>query len=109
MSLHAHQIALEAIGALRPLMPLIQRRDRKLAEQLRAAASSMVLNLAEAEYSDPGTQRARLHSAAGSASESRAALRVAVAWGYVAGAQAEEPAALIDRVLAMLWRLTRGR
>jgi len=43
----------------------------------------MVLNIAESEYSDPGNKRARLFTAAGSANESRSAVRVAVAWGYV--------------------------
>ena len=107
MSLHVHAVALETVVALRPLVPLIQRRDRALAVQLARAASSVVLNIAEAEYSDPGNRRARLYSAAGSANESRSALRVAIAWGYLAERQAAAPIALLDRVLAMLWRLGR--
>ena len=31
------------------------------------------------------------------------------AWGYVAGADLTEPLALLDRVLAMLWRMTHPR
>jgi hypothetical protein len=38
----------------------------------------------------------------------RAALEVAVAWGYVDAMSLAEVEALLDRVLAMLWRLTRG-
>ena len=109
MSLKAQQVALEAVAALRPLMPLIRRADRSLADQLARAASSAVLNLAEGAYSDPGNRRARYFSAAGSANEARAALGLAVAWGYVADGRAAEAEALIERVVAMLWRLTHGR
>jgi four helix bundle protein len=106
MSLQVQDLALEAIASLRPLMPLIKRSDRSLADQLARAASSVVLNLAEGACSDPGNRRARYFSAAGSANEARAALRVAITWGYVAEARAAEAAALLDRVVAMLWRLT---
>ena len=59
-------------------------------------------------YSDPGNRRARFHTAAGSAGETLAAVRVAVAWGIVARADGEAAAALLDRILPMLWKLTRG-
>jgi four helix bundle protein len=104
--LEVERVALEAIGALRPLMPRIARHDRALDTQLRKAASSMVLNVCEAQHSDPGNRRARFHSAAGSANESRGALRVAVGWGYVTDAQARPVLELLDRVVAMLWKLT---
>ncbi len=104
--LEVEHVALEVIGALRPLMPRIARHDRSLDTQLRRAASSMVLNLCEGDHSDPGNRRARFHSAAGSANESRGALRVAVAWGYVSDAQARPVLALLDRAVAMLWKLT---
>jgi len=108
MPLQVHQVALESITALRPLMPRIRRCDRSLAVQLTRAASSIVLNIGEAEYSDPGNKRARLHSTAGSANESRSALSVALAWGYVSEQQARPAAECLDRVVAMLYRLTRG-
>ena len=108
MNLEVDQVALDAVAALRPLIPRIQRRDRSLASQLTRAASSVVLNIAEAEYSDPGNRCARLHSAAGSANESRSALLVALAWGYVSEQQARPSAELLNRVVAMLWRLTHG-
>ena len=109
MSLQVQKLALEAIGLLRPLMPLIRRSDRSLADQLARAASSVVLNLAEGACSDPGNRRARYFSAAGSANEARAALRVAITWGYVAEARAAEAELVLDRVVAMLWRLTHPR
>ena len=99
MALQVQSLALETIAALRPLMPLIRRADRSLADQLARAASSVVLNLAEGGYSDPGRRRARYFSAAGSANEARAALRVAIAWGYVAEGRAAEAERPLDRVV----------
>jgi four helix bundle protein len=107
MALIVHSLALDTIAALRPLLPRIQRHDRALALQLGKAASSVALNIGEAEYSDPGTRRARFCSAAGSAGESRTALEVALAWGYVTAEQVAPALGLLDRVLGMLWRLSR--
>ena len=104
-----HTVALETIQALRPLLSPIRRHDRSLGDQVRRAASSMLLNIAEAEYSDPGTARARLHNAAGSANETCAALEVALAWGYIDARQAKPALELLDRVKALLFRLTRTR
>jgi len=84
MALQVHDLSLEMISAVRPLVPRIRRHDRSLADQLVRAASSVALNIAEGELSDPGNQRARFFTAAGSANETLAALRVAAAWGYVA-------------------------
>ena len=109
MAYKVEQVALDAIAALRPLVSRIAGQDRALAQQIRNAASSVALNIGEAEYSDPGNRRARLHTAAGSAGETRVALRVAVAWGHLTDAQATAAAGLLDRTIAMLWRLTRGR
>jgi four helix bundle protein len=101
-------MALSIVEELAPIMPLIQRQDRALAVQLRNAANSMVLNIAESEYSDPGNRRARLFSAAGSANESRSAVRVSIAWRYVRSDRAAEVLKLLDHVVAILWKLTRG-
>jgi four helix bundle protein len=106
MKLEVSRVALETIATLRPLVPRIRRYDRSLAVQLVRAASSLALNLGEGEYSDPGTQRARYCNAAGSANETRTALAVAVAWGYLTSAQAEPASCHLDRVIAMLWKLT---
>jgi hypothetical protein len=78
MAMQVREMALSIVGALAPLKPLIQRQDRALAV---TAASSMVLNIAESEYSDPGNRRACLFTAAGSTNESRPAVRVVIAWG----------------------------
>lgn len=102
-----YEVALELVAALRPMVDGLKQRDGALADQLRRAASSVVLNLAE------GNQRVgrdRLHHfriAAGSAAEVKAVLKLAAAWGYVHGSLRAE--AELDRVRAMLWRLTHRR
>jgi len=98
---------LEAIEALRPLVARVRRRDRSLADQLVRAATSVALNIAEGDASDPGNQRARFSTAAGSAAEALAALKVAVAWGYLDAADAEGSSSLLRRILAILWKLLR--
>lgn len=102
-----YEVALELVSALRPSVDALARRDRDLADQVRRAGSSVVLNIAE------GARRwgkDRLHFyriAAGSAAEMRVALQVARAWEFLESNSEVE--ALLDRVLAMLWRLTQAR
>ncbi len=108
MALQVASLSIEAVEALRPLVPRIKRHDRSLADQLVRAASSVALNIAEGEHSDPGNRRARFYSAAGSANETLAALKVAAAWGYFPAGEAEAAAVLLRRIIGMLWKLTRG-
>ncbi len=69
----------------------------------------MALNAAEGNASYGGNRATRFSTAAGSNDEARAALRVAVAWGYVEPGEAAEGDALLDRVGAMLYRLGARR
>ena len=105
MALKVHQLALDTIRRLAPVVRQIAKHDRSLADQLRRAASSIVLNIAEAEGSRGGTQRTRFDSACGSAKETRAALEVAAAWGYLSTEQATTIESNLDGVIAILWRL----
>jgi len=106
MVFEVEELAVQLIEALRPMVPRIKARDRALADQLTRAASSVALNIGEGNYSDPGNRRARFFTAAGSANESRLALRVAVAWGSCTAPEAEAALLLIKRILSMLWKLT---
>jgi four helix bundle protein len=102
-------LSLRWIAELKPLIEKIEVRDRSLAEQLRKAGSSVSLNLSEGAKRE---KKDRLHSfrvAAGSASETRTALAIAKAWGYISDEDYNPPNATGDRILAMLWRLTHPR
>jgi four helix bundle protein len=101
--------AIEAIEVLAPVVARIRCDDRDLADQLRRALSSVALNLAEGNRSQGGHRIARFCTAAGSNAESRAALRVAVAWGYVQARDIEAGEARLDRIAAMLYGLGARR
>ncbi|HEY6728582.1 MAG TPA: four helix bundle protein [Polyangiaceae bacterium] len=107
MALQVAALSFEVIENLRPLVARIRRHDRSLADQLMRAATSVALNIAEGDVSEAGNQRSRFFTAAGSANESLAALRVAIAWGYLGADEAGDAAQLLGRVLAMLRKLAR--
>ncbi len=93
---------MELIGVLKPI---VRKCDSSLADQMRRAANSTALNIAEADGRAGKDRVNRFRIARGSALEVGAAVRLSVAWGYVPEAPAAED--LLDRLAAMLWRLTR--
>jgi four helix bundle protein len=100
----AYEVSRDLIIDLRTVVTAIERHDRDLADQLRRAASSVTLNLAEGSRSKGGNKQKHFAIAHGSANEVRAALQVAHAWGWLS--DAATPFAILDRLLALLWRLT---
>ncbi len=100
-------VSLQSIRALAPIVRKIRSQDKDLADQIRRAASSVALNLGEGLGSTGGTQRARFESARGSLRETRMALQVACEWGHVERETITEADALLDRIGAMLYRLSR--
>ena len=104
---HAYDAALGMVAALRPVMAQLSKCDRALTDQVRRAASSVALNLAEGNRRTGQDRMQFFRIAAGSAAEVRAALEVARAGGYIEAAPVVE--AELDRVLAMVWRLTHPR
>ena len=104
---HAYDAALAMVAALRPVLAQLSKGDRSLADQVRRAASSVALNLAEGNRRTGQDRLQFFRIAAGSAAEVRAALEVALACGYIDPAPVAEVE--LDRVLAMVWRLTHRR
>ncbi len=107
MRFDAFEITLQLIRSLRDLLANLERRDPPLAVQMKKAAASVALNLREGRRR-VGKDRTHLwRVAAGSADEVQAALLVAEAFGYLEATALVRPLELVDRVLAMLWRMTR--
>jgi four helix bundle protein len=103
----AYEASLAVIKSLRVVLPSIERNDRDLADQLKRAASSVALNLAEGQRSAKGNKPKHYAIAHGSANEVRAVIDTALAWGWIADAR--EQLASLDRLLALLWRLNHPR
>jgi four helix bundle protein len=101
----ALEVAHDAVRHLREPIEAVARRDPSLADQLRRAACSAVLNLAEGRRRRGRDRTHCFRIAAGSADEARSALELAVDLGYVAERGAAW--ARLDRVLALTWPLIR--
>ena len=94
----------DTVRSMRGMIAAIEKRDSDLARQLRRAASSVVLNVAEGSGSFGGMRTARYRTALGSARETLACLRVAEAFGYVETVP-EAVAARMNRVIGTLVRV----
>ena len=97
-----------SLSLIRTLVPLLQRmvaQDAELADQLRRAAQSVALNIAEANRRTGKDRRNRFRIALGSAAEVASCVDVAVALGYSGEADHADAYALVDRVRAMTYRL----
>ena len=102
-----YEVSLEVIRSLRDVVPAVEQFDRDLGDQMRRAATSVTLNLGEGQRSSKGNQRKHYQIAHGSANEVKACLDVTEAWGWPIETTAAR--AIIDRQLALLWRLTHGK
>ena len=100
------ELSLEIICDLRIPVRKLRSLDSKLADQICRAGSSISLNLAEGNRRAGKDKQHHWRIAAGSADEVRTALRVAEAWGYLQVKDTKQALELLDRCLAMLWRLT---
>ena len=107
MPFYAYDLSVELVSLLKPLVAKLATHDADLARQVRTAATSAPLNLAEGRRR-VGRDRPHLwRIAAGSIAEVRAALDVATRWGYLEGAETDRAVALCDRLGAITWGLTR--
>ena len=105
----ALDLSYDLIAALPGVLKAVARHDKPLADQLRRAAQSVALNLAESTGHDAGNRRQRIQSAFGSAQETKTALRIARGWRYIDTAEAERAYVLADRIAGACWRLLHKR
>ena len=105
----AMDAALAMITTVRPVIERIERRDRDLGRQLRRTTASVASNLAEGNRRTGGDRLYLWKVGLGSAEEAKVQLRIARAWGYCAGAKLDESDAALDRMCALLYRLTTPR
>jgi four helix bundle protein len=107
MAFDALEVAIELCASLRLPLERLRQHDRDLCDQARRAANGVALQLAESRRRAGKDRLHLLRIAAGSADELRTALRLAQAWRDLEADSLAVSMALLDRVIAMLWRLTR--
>ena len=103
----AYQVSLELVTELKPIVAVLHKHDSNLADQIKRAATSVVLNLAEGTRRAKGNQQRAYEIAHGEAREVGGALDCAIAWGYVV--DATNARAKLDRLLGLCWGLTHAR
>jgi len=103
--LRIYDVTLEMIDGVAEVALAIDKCDPDLARQLRRAASSVPLNVAEGAYSQGRNANARFYTAMGSASEVMACLDIAEHMRYAA----VDPKLrdTVDRILATMRKLIR--
>jgi four helix bundle protein len=102
----ALEVTLQFLEQLVPLEDRIRQKSNSLAKQLSDASESISLNLGEGRRRKGGDRRRHYEMADGSAGEVTIALRVAVAKRYITPEQFAAVDVTLDRVRAMLFRLT---
>jgi four helix bundle protein len=103
----AYEVAVDLVHELRPMLELVRQHDSNLADQMKRAATSVVLNLSEGQRRVGGNKRRAYEIAHGEAREVLGCLDCAAAWGYVVDASATREK--LDRLLALCWGLTHPR
>ena len=100
------EVMLQVLEALAPIETRVRRHSLELAKQMSRAADSVALNLGEGQRRCDGDKRRHYQMANGSAAELTVALRIAVAKQIVTRDELAPVDGLLDRVRAMLYRLT---
>ncbi len=106
MQFQALEVALQCIRQLREPLRRLNSRDPRLARHIRDAANSVTLNLGEGRRRRGADRTHHYRIAAGSADEVLVGLRTAQAWGHLQEKALVDLFDLLDRLLAMLFRLT---
>ena len=109
MSFHAYENALEIISELAPLLDRIGKTNRKLADQGYRAATSIALNVSEANERVGKDRNHLFRVALGSAAETATMIEIAKRWRFVGDRETRKVLNLLDRERAMLYRLANPR
>ena len=104
---HAANVALEIAAKLKPLYEIVKRKDADLADQMYRAVKSIVLAVPEGGRRSGKDRTYHFRIAAGSAAELAKAIQFAIEWKLCE--PQDELLKLIDRELAMLWRLAPAK
>ena len=103
MSFDTYRVALTLNVEMMRVIDLIRPHHAELANQIKRATCSIVLNVAEGAAQSGGHRAQRYETAHGSAREVRAGLEVAIAMGWI---EESDPVwRLIDRQCALLFRV----
>ena len=106
--LDVYRCAIDFLALVSPLLEDLPRGHAALADQLRRAAMSIPLNIAEAEGRTGGADKARTYAIArGSAMECAAILDVYSTLGLIEEPEHHRGSELLGRVVAMLTKLCR--
>ena len=105
MTFEAYDRSLQLLRSLAPLLKALATHDPDLTKQLRRAAQSVQLNIAEANGRVGKDRRHLFRIALASAAEVTACLDSAIALESLSPVQVAESLELADRVRAMTYRL----
>ena len=109
MALRIYDVTIEMVRNVSGFARRVQHADPDLARQMRRAAASVPLNLAEGLYSQGRNREARLYNSMGSAKETSACLDVAAAAGYLPESVVAPELQRLDRIVATLYKLIHRR
>ena len=93
--------------SVKTIVEIVRSKSAELADQLHRAAMSVTLNVAEGSRSSDGNKKRHFAIAQGSANEVKACIELAEIWGWIDDTR--EVRGLLDRQLALLWKLTHKR
>lgn len=105
--LDVYQCAVSFLGAAARLSDTVPRGYSSLSDQLRRAALSVPLNIAEAGGKSEADARRHYSIARGSALECAAIVDTFEALRFASAAELTEPRELLERIVSMLTKLSR--
>ncbi len=107
MAFDALELSIDLITDLADVEAAVRLRRKKLADEIARCADSIALNLGEGRHRIGRDRGHHYRIAAGSAGELTTALRIACGRKLITWARYAAVDAKLDRIRAMLWRLTR--